>query len=179
MLADEGRARAYDTAIGLAYADALADAQKQAGMEASPIVRALDIGTGSGLLSLMLTRAHQQGLEASLTPSLQVHACEMLPPVATAARAVLASAGLETTVCIVTALSSKLTVCDEHAPPARPRDADFDSDSDAADVDEEKPPSHAEPATKPATKPATQLAATCAAAASPAAQPTAAKHRVL
>lgn len=65
-----------------------------------PGARVLDIGTGSGLLSMMAARA---GAEAVTT-------CEVVPVIAETARAIIADNGLSSRIAVHTALSTALEV---------------------------------------------------------------------
>ncbi|WP_086738138.1 protein arginine N-methyltransferase [Erythrobacter colymbi] len=88
MLNDARRNGAFEAAIIAAIA------------AAGPGARVLDIGTGSGLLSMMAARA---GAEA-------ITACEVVPVIADTARAIIADNGYADRIAVHTALSSALEV---------------------------------------------------------------------
>lgn len=88
MLNDTRRNDAFEAAIIAAVA------------AAGPAARVLDIGTGSGLLSMMAARAGAQS----------VTACEMVPVIAETARAIIADNGYGDRVTVHTMPSTELTV---------------------------------------------------------------------
>lgn len=140
-LADEGRATAYDDAIRRALDDALADARgAEGGAEGADgagvggaELHALDIGTGSGLLSLLLAAAHAERAAAGAVPRLRVHACEAMPAVAAVARASLGCVGLGGCVRVLGRQSSALAVRGEGRARAAAGDADARSSSGSDD----------------------------------------------
>lgn len=88
MLNDTRRNDAFEAAIIAAMAIA------------GPSARVLDIGTGSGLLSMMAARAGAKS----------VTACEMVPVIAETARAIIADNGYSDTITVHTAPSTDLHV---------------------------------------------------------------------
>ncbi|WP_017664637.1 50S ribosomal protein L11 methyltransferase [Porphyrobacter sp. AAP82] len=88
MLNDARRNDAFEAAISAAIA------------AAGPGARVLDIGTGSGLLSMMAARAG----------ALSVTACEMVPVIAETARRIIADNGYAGRIAVHTAASSALEV---------------------------------------------------------------------
>lgn len=88
MLNDTRRNDAFEAAIIAAIATA------------GPAARVLDIGTGSGLLSMMAARAGAKS----------VTACEMVPVIAETARAIIAENGFGDRITVHTAPSTDLTV---------------------------------------------------------------------
>lgn len=88
MLNDTRRNDAFEAAIIAAVA------------AAGPAARVLDIGTGSGLLSMMAARAGAQS----------VTACEMVPVIAETARAIIADNGYSDRVTVHTMPSTALTI---------------------------------------------------------------------
>lgn len=88
MLNDTRRNDAFEAAIVAAVA------------AAGPTARVLDIGTGSGLLSMMAARAGANS----------VTACEMVPVIAEMARAIIADNGYSDSVTVHTAPSTELAV---------------------------------------------------------------------
>lgn len=88
MLNDTRRNDAFEAAIVAAIA------------KAGPAARVLDIGTGSGLLSMMAARAGAKS----------VTACEMVPVIADMARKIIADNGYSNTVAVHTASSNNLVV---------------------------------------------------------------------
>jgi len=88
MLNDTRRNDAFEAAIRAAVA------------QAGPMASVLDIGTGSGLLSMMAARAG----------ALSVTACEMVPVIADTARAIIADNGFADRVTVHTAPSTALRV---------------------------------------------------------------------
>ncbi len=88
MLNDTRRNDAFEAAIIAAIA------------AAGPTARVLDIGTGSGLLSMMAARAGAKS----------VTACEMVPVIAEMARAIIADNGYDDRITVHTAPSTDLTV---------------------------------------------------------------------
>jgi type II protein arginine methyltransferase len=88
MLNDTRRNDAFEAAIVAAVA------------KAGPKARVLDIGTGSGLLSMMAARAGAQS----------VTACEMVPVIADMARAIIADNGYDDRITVHTAPSTALCV---------------------------------------------------------------------
>lgn len=88
MLNDVRRNDAFEAAILAAIA------------EAGPDARVLDIGTGSGLLSMMAARAGAQS----------VTACEMVPIIADMARQIIADNGYSDAITVHTAPSTELKV---------------------------------------------------------------------
>ncbi len=88
MLNDVRRNDAFEAAIIAALA------------EAGPAARVLDIGTGSGLLSMMAARAGAQS----------VTACEMVPIIADMARQIIADNGYADAITVHTAPSTELKV---------------------------------------------------------------------
>lgn len=88
MLNDARRNGAFEAAIIAAVA------------AAGPDARVLDIGTGSGLLSMMAARAGASAITA----------CEVVPVIADTARAIIADNGYADRIAVHTALSSALEV---------------------------------------------------------------------
>lgn len=88
MLNDARRNGAFEAAIIAAIA------------AAGPEARVLDIGTGSGLLSMMAARAGAKAITA----------CEVVPVIADTARAIIADNGYSDRITVHTALSSALEV---------------------------------------------------------------------
>jgi len=85
-----------DTRRNDAFEEAIIAAVATAGTTA----RVLDIGAGSGLLSMMAARAGAQS----------VTACEMVPIIAETARAIIADNGYRDAITVYTAASTELTV---------------------------------------------------------------------
>ncbi len=88
MLHDEERSELYDKAIRHVV---------------SPDHLVLDVGTGSGLLSMMSARAGAR----------QIVACEAQPPVADVARRVIAGAGYDDLITVVPKMSTTMNVPDD------------------------------------------------------------------
>lgn len=88
MLNDKRRNDAFEAAICAAVA------------AAGPKASVLDIGTGSGLLSMMAARAGAQS----------VTACEMVPVIAEVARAIIADNGYSDTITVHTLPSTELAI---------------------------------------------------------------------
>lgn len=88
MLNDEGRNRAFETAI------------KRAVAEHGPDALVLDVGTGSGLLSMMAARAGAR----------RVVTCESVPTIADTARRIIARNGLEAQITVIDKRSNDLVV---------------------------------------------------------------------
>ncbi len=88
--------------------DAFEEAIKGAIAAAGPGARVLDIGTGSGLLSMMAARAG----------AMSVTACEMVPIIAAMARRIIADNGYSDRIALHTAPSSELKVGEHLDEPA-------------------------------------------------------------
>lgn len=124
MLADHGRASAYDAAISLALARAL-----EADTGGDDLL-VLDIGAGTGLLAMLASRAHARMRSRR---RLRVVSCEGTPSVAQTAADIVKLNGFEVTV--VAAMSSHVRTEHGDSAPFPFENGEEDDDDDESDVD--------------------------------------------